>query len=70
LRFARALIHISAMSRGTHSFKQSDLAKAVKAVAKSGVKGWRIELVDGRIVICGGEDRESPDVRSGESEWD
>lgn len=59
------------MSRGPHNFRQSDVAKAMKAAVKSGVKGWRIELVDGKIVICAGDDRgDHPVGEPVASEWD
>ena len=48
------------MSRGPHNFKQADVAKAIKAAVKSGVRGWRVEIVDGKIVICGGDERADP----------
>jgi hypothetical protein len=59
------------MSRGAQSFKQGDVTKAIKAAVKSGVSGWRVEIVEGKIVICAGADR--GDHAVGEpvvSEWD
>ena len=38
------------MSRARQTFRQCDLAKAVKTLAKAGLAG-RIELVDGKIVV-------------------
>jgi hypothetical protein len=57
------------MSRGAHNFKQSDVAKAIKAAVKSGVKGWRVEIVDGKIVIRGGDELGEP-LPEGGREWD
>jgi hypothetical protein len=57
------------MSRGAHKVRQSDVTKVVKAMAKSGVPGWRIEIADGKIIIRGGDDREDPDVKA-DREWD
>jgi hypothetical protein len=57
------------MSRGPHNFKQADVAKAIKAAVKSGVKGWRVEIVDGKIVIRGDE-RGDPVAEGSRSEWD
>ena len=48
------------MSRGAHNFKQGDLAKAIRAAVKSGVKDWRVEIVNGKIVICGGNEPGDP----------
>jgi hypothetical protein len=44
------------MSRGSQSFTQHQLTKAIKAAAKSGVKDWRIEITDGKrkMVVTGG----------------
>jgi hypothetical protein len=40
------------MSRGAHTFKQTDITKAIKAAVKAGVKDWRVEIDrDGKIVI-------------------
>jgi hypothetical protein len=58
------------MSRGPHNFKQADVAKAIKAAVKSGVKGWRVEIVDGKIVIRGGDGRDDPVAEGSRSEWD
>jgi hypothetical protein len=44
------------MSSGPHPFTQHQITKAVKAVVKSGVKDWRIEITDGKrkMVVTGG----------------
>jgi hypothetical protein len=39
------------MSRGVQLFKQGDLTKAIKVAVKSGVRGWRVEIVEGKIII-------------------
>lgn len=57
------------MSRGVHNFKQGDVTKAIKAAVKSGVKGWRVEIEGGKIVVLAGEperDKSQPES----SEWD
>jgi hypothetical protein len=57
------------VSRGQHSFRQTDVAKAIKAAVKAGVKDWRVEIMDGKIVICAGDERsDSVDERA--PEWD
>jgi hypothetical protein len=58
------------MSRGPHNFKQTDVTKAVKAVVKAGVRGWRVEIVDGKIVICAAGERSDPVDERAPSEWD
>jgi len=58
------------MSRGAHNFKQTDVAKAIKAAVKSGVKGWRVEIVDGKIVIRGGGEMDDPADERDRGEWD
>jgi hypothetical protein len=42
------------MSRGLQSFKQTELTKAIKAVEKAGVKAWRVEISNGKIMVVGG----------------
>jgi hypothetical protein len=45
------------MSRGQQTFKQSDVTRAVKAVAKAGLPVGRVEITpDGKIVIRTGTD--------------
>jgi hypothetical protein len=39
------------MSRGAQSFRQGDVTKAIKAVVKAGVKDWRLEIGDGKIIV-------------------
>jgi hypothetical protein len=59
------------MSRGAQSFKQRDVTKAIKAAVRSGISGWRVELVEGKIIIRASDDRDDPvaDERA-LSEWD
>ena len=40
------------MPRGAHTFKQGDVTRAIKAAVKAGVKDWRVEIADGKIVIA------------------
>lgn len=58
------------MSRGPHNVRQADVTKAIKAAVKSGVKGWRIEIEPGKIVVRSGEERSGPTVESDRGEWD
>jgi hypothetical protein len=59
------------MSRGAQSFKQGDVTKAIKAAVKSGISGWRVEFVEGKIIIraSGEQDATIADERA-LSEWD
>jgi hypothetical protein len=59
------------MSRGAQAFKQGDVTKAIKAAVKSGISGWRVELVEGKIIIraSGEQDATIADERA-LSEWD
>jgi hypothetical protein len=59
------------MSRGVQSFKQRDVTKAIKAAVKSGVRGWRVEIAKGKIVILAAEEQDDPLAdESALSEWD
>jgi hypothetical protein len=59
------------MSRGLQTFKQRDVTKAIKAAVKSGVRGWRVEIVEGKIIILAADDRDDPVANeSAVSEWD
>jgi hypothetical protein len=59
------------MSRGAQSFKQGDVTKAIKAAVKSGVSGWRVEIVDGKIVIRADDTKsDHPVGEPAASEWD
>ena len=59
------------MSRGPHSFKQTDVTRVVKAVRAAGVEVARVEadIKQGKVVIFAGK----PVDASGEAttnEWD
>ncbi len=57
------------MSRGTQTFKQGDVTKAVKGVVKAGVKVDRVELENGKIIVFAGDsDANGTEARS--NEWD
>jgi hypothetical protein len=59
------------MSHGAHNFRQSDLMKAIKAAAKSGVKDWRVQIEDRKIVVLpGGAEGIELDAKQPSSEWD
>jgi hypothetical protein len=59
------------MSRGAQSFKQGDVTKAIKAAVKSGISGWRVELVEGKIIIrASGEQDATIAYERALSEWD
>jgi hypothetical protein len=60
------------MSRGQHTFKQSDMTKALKATVKAGIAVERIEIDKmGKIVIVTAR---TDDAANGEApeanEWD
>jgi hypothetical protein len=55
------------MSRGAHTFKQGDLAKALKAAARAGVKVQRVEITEGKIILFPGDP--VPSAKTG-NEWD
>ena len=44
------------MSRGAQPFKQGDITKAVKGLAKAGVKVGRVEFFDGKFIVFAGEE--------------
>jgi hypothetical protein len=48
------------MTRGA-TFKQSDITKAIKAAVRAGVKDWRVEIADGKIIVVPG-DHEQDDL--------
>jgi hypothetical protein len=60
------------MSRGSLSFKQTDITRAVKAVVAAGVGVARVEIEkDGKITVVAGNPTET--VGKGDSErneWD
>ncbi len=58
------------MSSGIHNFRQGDVAKAIRAALKAGVKDWRIEIERGKIVIRAGDGRTDPAAEHKPGEWD
>jgi|HubBroStandDraft_6_1064221.scaffolds.fasta_scaffold269225_2 hypothetical protein len=55
------------MSRGRCAFKQRDVTRAVKAVAKAGVSVARVEVdKEGRIIVIAGKPNGDPVVNP----WD
>jgi hypothetical protein len=60
------------MSRGAHSFKQGDLTKVIKSVDKSGLKDWRIEVVEGKFILFPAAPVSASDIKvdSDANEWD
>jgi hypothetical protein len=54
------------MSRGAHTFKQTDVTKAVKGVVKAGVKAGRVDIVPGKISVFFGE-TEAPAPQSNDA---
>lgn len=57
------------MSRGTQTFKQRDVTKAIKAMVRAGVKGHVEIAADGRIKVVVGSPDEERDHRRAD-EWD
>jgi hypothetical protein len=59
------------MSRGSQTFKQTDVTKAVKAVEKAGVSVGRVEIANGKIiVIAGSPGANQADGGAPANEWD
>jgi hypothetical protein len=59
------------MSRGSSTFKQTDVTKAVRAVVAAGVEVARVEVdKDGRIVVIAGKPESNTREHTGENEWD
>jgi len=57
------------MSRGKLRFKQRDLARAIRAAAKSGVPTKRVEIdQDGKIIVILGSQQQRE--QEGANEWD
>jgi hypothetical protein len=56
------------MSRGAHSFKQSDLTKAIKAVINAGKTVRRVEIEGKKIVLIAGDADTVSDEPA--NEWD
>lgn len=58
------------MSRGQQSFRQTDLAKALRAAKHEGV-AVRIEITPGKmVVISGRQEQDADDDRHEPGEWD
>jgi hypothetical protein len=59
------------MSRGAHTVKQGDIAKALKAAANAGVEVQRFEIdpTTGKIVVYAGKPDE-PQKTKPANEWD
>lgn len=58
------------MSRGSQSFKQSDLTKAVKGLVRAGVSISRVEIEPGKIVVVAGQPTVEAANPAAENEWD
>jgi hypothetical protein len=50
------------MSRGANTFKQTDVTRAIKAAVKAGVKDWRVEIADGKIIVVAAAPASAPDT--------
>jgi hypothetical protein len=58
------------MARGTCTFKQADVTKAVRAVVAAGVEVARVEVDrEGRIIVVTGKPKPDGGSRE-ENEWD
>jgi hypothetical protein len=56
------------MSRGAQTFKQGDLTKAAKGVAKAGLPVQRVEIDrDGKIVVIVGKPSAHPEIEDAAS---
>ncbi|MDI3561280.1 hypothetical protein [Bradyrhizobium sp. Arg816] len=59
------------MSRGRQHFRQSDLAKAIKAVVAAGLPVARVEVSpEGRLIVIAGKPGEGQDAGTEVNEWD
>jgi hypothetical protein len=56
------------MSRSAHSFKQTDVTKAIKGAVKAGFKVGRFEIEEGKIVIFAGDAEAKGEPEP--NEWD
>jgi hypothetical protein len=57
------------MARGSLTFKQGDVTRAVRAVVAAGVEIARVEVdEEGRIIVVAG--KPTPDEGRGANEWD
>ena len=57
------------MSRGTHTFRQGDVTKALKGAQNAGLEVQRVEIEAGKIVVFAGRPDQRPGERSA-NEWD
>jgi hypothetical protein len=59
------------MSRGSLSFKQADLTRAVKALVAAGVGVSRVEIGKDRVIVVPGKPTETDREDAAErNEWD
>jgi hypothetical protein len=59
------------MSRGPHTFKQQDLARALRGVRSAGLDVQRVEIgKDGKITVVPGKAQDQVDAAPGANEWD
>jgi hypothetical protein len=59
------------MARSSLTFKQTDVTRAVKAVAAAGIEIARVEVDrDGRIVVIAGKPESNAVAGRGGNEWD
>jgi hypothetical protein len=57
------------MSRGTHTYRQADVTKALKGAQNAGLEVQRVEIEAGKIVVFAGKSDQRAEVRSA-NEWD
>jgi hypothetical protein len=59
------------MSRARQHFRQTDVTKAVKAVAKAGVPVGRVEISpEGHIIVIAGAPGQGQNTDQSINEWD
>jgi hypothetical protein len=59
------------MARGSLTFRQADITRALKAVVAAGAEVVRVEVdKEGKIVIVVGKPGAATDKAEGEGEWD
>jgi hypothetical protein len=62
------------MSRGSHTFRQSDLTRAVKGLRAAGVAIVRVEIEHDRIVVVAGTPAGTPESETSDDaavkSWD
>jgi hypothetical protein len=57
------------MSRGTHTFRQGDVTKALKGAQNAGLEVQRVEIEAGKIVVFAGRPDQRPEERLANG-WD